>query len=110
MGQGDHAIHVGVVDQGLRVDVAAKVIGDGLGHRRRAVHRRQDAHVVTGSDAAIRAHDAHKGVLVGRMNPPRIHTKGVVARKIPHGQVVHMHVFTGLDRLAGEANDLSITA
>jgi hypothetical protein len=41
------------------------VIGDGLGHRRRAVHRRQDAHVVTGSDAAIRAHDAHKGVWLG---------------------------------------------
>ncbi len=58
MGQGDHAVDVGVVGQGARVDVAAEVVGDGARDGGRTVHRRQDADVVARGDATVGPHDA----------------------------------------------------
>ena len=38
-----------------------------------------------------------------------VHTERVVTGEVAHGQVVHVYMFTGLDRLAGETNDLAVS-
>ena len=50
----------GSVRERLGMDVAAEVVGDRARHRRRAVHRGQDADVVARRDAAVGAHDARR--------------------------------------------------
>ncbi|MNH25434.1 hypothetical protein D3C79_854280 [compost metagenome] len=86
------------------------MVGDRPGHGGRAVHRGKDTHIVARGDPAIGPHDAHEGVIVGRLHTPGIDAKGVVASKVAHGQVVHVHMLARCDGLAGEADDLAIAA
>ncbi len=104
VGQGNNPVDIGIVDQGLWIDIPAEVIGDGLGHGRRAVDRRQDADVIAGGDPAIGSHDAHEGVAGLRADTAGVDTKGVIAGEVAHHQIVHMHMLPGPDRLAGEAD------
>ncbi|MNO96485.1 hypothetical protein D3C76_881560 [compost metagenome] len=108
MGEGDHTIDVGEIGQRLRVDVATKVIGNGPGHSGRAVDRGEDADVVASRHPAIRTYDAHEGVSVGFATPLGVDTERIVPGEIAHGQVVHVHMLTGTDGLAGKADDLAI--
>ncbi|MNN27131.1 hypothetical protein D3C81_1406570 [compost metagenome] len=110
VGQGDHAIDVGVGRQRLGVDVAAKVVSDRPCHRGRAVHRGEDADVVARGYPAIGAHDTHEGIVVGRLLAFGIDAEGVVAGKFAHRQIVHVHMFACGDRLARETDDLPIAA
>ncbi|MNO95576.1 hypothetical protein D3C76_872210 [compost metagenome] len=109
VGQRYHAVDVRVIGQHFRVDVAAKMVGHGPGHGRRAVHRGEDADVVAGGDPAIGAHDALELRLAAGL-AAGVDTEGVVTGEIAHLHVVHMHVFTGVDGLRGKADDLPVTA
>ena len=86
------------------------MVGDGAGHGGRAVHRRQDADVITCRHTAIRAHDSHEhGRIVQRLLGFHIVAESVVAGEVAHGQVVHMHMVTGLDYLGRKPDDLPVT-
>ena len=54
VGDGDHAVDVRV----LRQHLLREPLGDELGDRGRAVHRRQDADIVARADLAVAAHEA----------------------------------------------------
>ncbi|MNE28428.1 hypothetical protein D3C80_1218690 [compost metagenome] len=107
VGQCYYTVDVRVGSQRLGVDVPAEMIGHGPGHGRRAVHRSQDADIIAGGDSAIAAHDAFKEGFSGWRHMG-IDAKGVIAGKIAHLHIVHMHVLTGFDRLRGKADNLPV--
>ena len=111
VGQGDDAVDVREALERLRVGVAAEVVGDGAGHRRRAVHRGQDADVVAGGDAAVGADDAVEGRrrvdVGGGLGAAR---RRVVAGEARELEVVRVHVLARRDRDLGAADDLVVAA
>src|SRR5439155_24519304 len=89
-------------------------IGDAVRHRRRAIHRRQDADVVAGRYAALvgtlRAYDALEGRGgVDVMRRLGVDAKRVVSAELAHRQVVQMDMLARRDRPLGEADDLVVT-
>ncbi|MNL21338.1 hypothetical protein D3C87_1426250 [compost metagenome] len=85
------------------------MVGYGAGDSGRAIHRGQDADVVSGSHATVRAYDPHEHRLaVQRLVGFHIEAERIITGKIAHGQVVHMHVVTSLDNLGGKTDDLPI--
>ena len=84
-------------------------LGDVVRHRRRAVHRGEDADVVARAHAAIGAVVAHEGRRrVRELRGPGEGAVRVVAREVAHDAVVRVHVVAGLDRAAREADDLPV--
>ena len=104
MRQRDDAVHVRII-----VQPVLEVLGDHARDGRRAVHARQDADVVARGDTSIGALDAHEGRR--RLDVLReldTGAEGVIALKVAHGDVMHVDVVAGRDRLRGEADDLVI--
>lgn len=109
VGQGDHTVDIRVVGQHLGVNVTAEMVGHGPGHGCRTVHRGENADVVAGSDTAIGAHDALE-LRGAAWQAAGIDTKRVVAGKIAHLHVVHVHMVASVDRLGRKPDDLPVTA
>ena len=90
------------------------MIGDGAGHRGRAIDAGQNADEVAGGHAAIGAHIAHEGTVLCRCIGFDIGTKRVVALEAafvgPHVQVVGVHMLAGGDGLRRKADDLVVAA
>jgi hypothetical protein len=109
-----HESH-GAIDLRIIVENAGAVdfLGDELGRRRGAIHRRENADVIARTDFAVRPHVPLKRraqfhrqhfVVLGAFGVP------IVARKIMKSDVVFVHPLAGLDRLGSKADDLTIFA
>ena len=109
--QRDDAVDVREALERARVGVAPEVVGDRARHRRRAVHRGEDADVVARRDAAVGADDAVEGRRVGdvlgRLGAAR---RRVLAREARELEVVGVDVLARRDRLLGAADDLVVAA
>src|SRR4051812_24658930 len=74
------------------------------------VDARNYTEIVAGGDTPVFAHDALECGRIGHViDRLVIRAECVITLKIAHGQVMHMHVITRLDRFNGEADDLVIT-
>ena len=108
MGECNDTVDVGVFNQCLRVNVAAKIVGNRPCHCGRAIDRRQNADVVARSHSTIGAYDAHERFHRGRGAAFGIDAECIVPREIAHRHVVDVHVLPRLDGLARKANNLAV--
>ena len=111
VGEGDDAVDIGVVGERIAAGdgVFAEGHGDQVGDVGGAVHAGEDADVVAGGDAAVRAVDAHEGGRrVGEVGGAGVDAVGVVAGEVAHAGVVGVDVFAGGDVGGGEADYLTV--
>ncbi|MNE49432.1 hypothetical protein D3C80_1439500 [compost metagenome] len=93
--KGRHAVHVGERGQAF----GREVRGNARDHRGRAVHRRQDADEVARADAAagaLEAHEARALRLGHKVHRAQVLAEGRVAVAVHQGDVVAVHIVTGL--------------
>ena len=110
MGQGYHAVDMGIGLQRLGVDVSPEVVGHCPRHRRRAIHRGEDTDVVAGRHPTIGTDDAPEAALDRHRRATGLDAEGMLPGEVAHGEVVHVDVAARGDGLPGEADDLTIAS
>ena len=105
--EGDDAVDVGIVVEHARLlDLARDVAR----HRRRAIHRGEDAEIVARARLAAGATEALEGRLAFDRQDrrgPSVLAEAVVAVEMADGAIVLVHPLARRDRRRGEADDLA---
>ena len=107
VGQRNNAVNVGIARQLL----GREGVGDEMGNGRRAIHRREHADEIPRPRLAVVPKKAVEGGAFGfgqEGGGLGIGTEGIVAGKVLHLDILHMHMVAGRDVLGGKADDLVI--
>ena len=111
VGQRHHAIDIGKIGQ--RIVAGERILLEDIRHHAgdmgAAVHAGEDADVVAGGDAAVRALDTVEGRRQIKVRRRRyVNAERIILGEIAHAAILRVDMLSRCDRLRGKADDLAV--
>ena len=109
MREGHHSIDMRKIAAEI---LSPEMLCDVFGNRGRAIHAGDDGQIIAGPRTsprtAIKSHEGQRLFSRGSLQRPKGLTNTVIAPKITHPKIVHMHMISRVDLLRCKPDDLTI--